>query len=42
MRCKTCWKELNPYTPKLYCNKYCDSKKTDMPDFLKEIFDFKK
>jgi hypothetical protein len=43
MKCKTCWKELNPYTPKPYCNINCEKKnKIDMPDFLKEIFNFKK
>jgi hypothetical protein len=43
MKCKTCWKELNPYTPKPYWNINCENKnKTDIPDFLKEIFNFKK
>jgi hypothetical protein len=34
--CKTCWKELNPYTPKPYCNMDCQNKekKTEWDNFV--------
>ncbi len=37
--CKTCWKTLNPYTPKPYCNVTCEKKgKIEMPEWFDKIF----
>lgn len=40
MKCKTCNKELNPYTPKPYCDIDCEKKypKAEMPEWFKSIF----
>ena len=40
MKCKTCGKEVNQWSPKQYCNIDCEKKKPKDPEVenLKKIF----
>ena len=38
MKCNTCNKELNPYTPKLFCNIKCENNYSKAPNEIKDLF----